>query len=85
MSGIPVIEHSIMEQLFWAIVPHLITVHPMEDWVLKGRDKLVAHIQAALVPVQEYLAMYEKWVVCACVLLFLCVCVSACVCVCVCV
>ena len=59
VSGIPVIEPAVMEELFWAIVPQLTTVHPMEDWVVKGRDELAAHVSAALAPVQEYLGLYE--------------------------
>ena len=53
------IEPAVMEELFWAIVPQLTTVHPMEDWVVKGRDELAAHVSAALAPVQEYLSLYE--------------------------
>eukprot|EP00983_Pelagomonas_calceolata_P040046 1137442-Pelagomonas_calceolata.AAC.1 len=59
VSGIPVIEPSIMEELFWAIVPQLTAVHPLEEWVIKGKEELVARITSALVPVREYLAMYD--------------------------
>ncbi|KAF5829735.1 dynein heavy chain, N-terminal region 2-domain-containing protein [Dunaliella salina] len=61
VSGIPVIEPAVMEELFWAIVPQLRAVHPLEEWVVKGREELVARITAALVPVREYLALYDTF------------------------
>lgn len=59
VTGIPVLEPSIMEELFWAMVPHLNTVHPMEEWVVKGREEIVARITEALLPAHEYLTKYE--------------------------
>lgn len=62
MGGIPVLEPAIMEELFWASIPTLSTVHPMEEGVVRLREQLVAALQAALVPLEQYLALYEKWV-----------------------
>ena len=59
VTGIPVLEPFVMEELFWAIVPQLTSVHPMEDWVLRGREQLLASVRAALEPVREYLAQFE--------------------------
>lgn len=49
-----------MEDLFWASIPTLTTVHPLEDTVIRLREALVGSLRAAVEPVMEYLAKYSK-------------------------
>lgn len=58
VQGIPLLEPAIMENLFWATIPPLNTVHPMEEQVVKMREQLASKLQAALVPVGAYLEQY---------------------------
>jgi dynein heavy chain len=49
-----------MEDLFWASIPTLTTVHPLEDNAIRLRETLVASLKAAVEPVTEYLGKYSK-------------------------
>ncbi|EFJ44217.1 dynein heavy chain 2, partial [Volvox carteri f. nagariensis] len=61
-QGLHTLEPAIMENLFWATAPILSTVHPQEEGVVKLRESLRATLTAALVPLDEYMAKFEKYV-----------------------
>ncbi|KXZ54227.1 hypothetical protein GPECTOR_5g319 [Gonium pectorale] len=61
-QGLHTLEPAIMENLFWATAPVLSTVHPQEEGVVRLRESLRATLTAALVPVAEYMAKFEKYV-----------------------
>lgn len=44
-----------MDSLFWAVVPVLNAVHPMEEHVQELKQELVQEVEMALVPLQRYL------------------------------
>ena len=60
VSGILHLEPAIMESLFWASVPTLNTVHPMEENVVRLRKALTTCLTNAVQPVVDYLAKYQK-------------------------
>lgn len=51
----PQLEPSVMDSLFWAVVPVLNAVHPMEEHVQELKQELVQEVEMALVPLQRYL------------------------------
>ncbi|GLC56009.1 hypothetical protein PLESTB_001054700 [Pleodorina starrii] len=61
-QGLHTLEPAIMENLFWATAPVLSTVHPQEEGVVRLRDALRAALTAAMVPVDEYMSKFEKYV-----------------------
>ncbi|GLI62391.1 hypothetical protein VaNZ11_005010 [Volvox africanus] len=61
-QGLHTLEPAIMENLFWATAPILSTVHPQEEGVVKLREALRATLTAAMVPLDEYMAKFEKYV-----------------------
>ena len=53
-----------MEAISWAFKPVLESVHPQEPQVLAGREAISSTLEAALVPVRQYIARvqaYEGW------------------------
>ena len=61
LQGIPSIEPSIMENLFWGSIPILNAVHPMEPKVVSARDALEKTVKFSLVALESYLKQYEKY------------------------
>ena len=61
LQGIPSIEPSIMENLFWGSIPILNVVHPVEAKVVKARDALENTVKFFLVALNDYLKQYEKY------------------------
>ncbi|KAG2439747.1 hypothetical protein HYH02_010624 [Chlamydomonas schloesseri] len=61
-QGLHTLEPAIMENLFWATAPVLSTVHQQEEIVVRHRELLRAALSAALVPLEEYMAKFEKYV-----------------------
>lgn len=59
-QGLHTLEPAIMENLFWATAPVLSTVHQQEEIVVRHRELLRAALSAALVPLEEYMAKFEK-------------------------
>ena len=53
-----------MEAISWAFKPVLESVHPQEPQVQAGREAIANTLEAALVPVRQYIARvqaYEGW------------------------
>lgn len=61
LQGIPSIEPSIMESLFWGSIPILNAVHPMEPRVITAREALENTVKFSLVALNDYLKQYEKY------------------------
>ena len=55
LQNMPQLEPSVMDSLFWAVVPVLNAVHPMEEHVQELKQELVQEVEMALVPLQRYL------------------------------
>ena len=60
LQGLPQLEAAIMEALFWAVIPALNAVHPMEEHVQQLKTELEAMMTKSLEPVGEYLKLYSK-------------------------
>eukprot|EP00741_Cyanophora_paradoxa_P002452 tig00000076_g2377.t1 len=61
VQDIPQLEPKVMEHLFWAHIPNIGAVHPLEEWVVAARDVLREALRRALVPLHEYLKSYDKF------------------------
>ncbi|MEW5298367.1 MAG: hypothetical protein WDW36_001499 [Sanguina aurantia] len=61
VQGIPHLEASIMENLFWASQPTLNASHPQEGGVVRQREALRACLARAMAPVEQYLAQYKRY------------------------
>ncbi|GAX80571.1 hypothetical protein CEUSTIGMA_g8008.t1 [Chlamydomonas eustigma] len=61
LQGMPQLEPAIMEALFWAVVPTLNSVHPLEEAVQELKTELTTMLKRALEPFTEYLEQYRKY------------------------
>lgn len=60
VQGLPHLEPAVMENLFWATLPLLSSVHSQEAHVVSMRSRLRGVVTAALAPLSQYVALYEK-------------------------
>eukprot|EP00803_Ostreobium_quekettii_P000128 evm.model.scf_11.7 EVM.evm.TU.scf_11.7 scf_11:47578-52580(+) len=61
VQGIPQLEPSIMDKMFWAHIPLLNTPHPMEPHIVGIRDEIRGMWEAPVRIAQDYLRHFEHF------------------------
>ena len=60
-QGLQQLEPAVMESLFWAQIPTLNSVHPLEEHVQDLKSDLTDAVSQALKPAKAYLELYKQY------------------------